>query len=182
MLQLKLNIVWLHSKFAFVLQGELDISEKNFQNMINKKCDALSYQFLAWDTVRQFNIPRIIFRDSTHEEEGEPLALPRESTWKRECGLLWRLLVRSAPRLAKTRPPCAPLENVIIGFKCQMARAAITQGSETMYEAGRVRGKSLLNNELTSRLTREFFVRGDFGDVEGVATRNHLHEAVASDF
>lgn len=46
---------------------------------------------------------------------------------------------RSTPRLAKTRPPCAPLENVIIGFKCQMARAAITQGSETMCEAGRVR-------------------------------------------
>lgn len=37
--------------------------------------------------------------------------------------------------------------------------------------------KSFLNNELTSRLTREFFVRGDFGNVEGVCDAMHLHEA-----
>jgi len=44
--------------------------------------------------------------------------------------------------------------------------------------------KSLLNNELTSRLTREFFVRGErrLRQCRGCRDVNHLHEAVASDF
>lgn len=83
-------------------------------------------------------------------------------------------MVHSTPRLAKARLPCAPLENVIIGFKCQIARAATTQGSKTMYEVGR---KSLLNNELTSRLTREFFVRGKWWlrQRRGWRDVNYLH-------
>lgn len=38
--------------------------------------------------------------------------------------------------LAMAGHPRAPLANAIIGFKCQMAKAAITRGSETMCEAG----------------------------------------------
>lgn len=66
----------------------------------------------------------------------EPLALVQKSTWQGGCGLLWRLQVRSALRLVEAMPPRAPLENAIIGFKCQIARTTITQGSETMCEVG----------------------------------------------
>jgi len=69
--------------------------------------------------------------------------------------LLWR------PGTAPVLPRChlARAGNAIIGFKCEMARAAITrEGSETIRGAAR---KSLLNNELTSRLTGEFFVRAE---------------------
>jgi len=70
--------------------------------------------------------------------------------------LLWR--PGSASRLAEM-PPRARGGNAIIGFKCEMARAAITrEGSETIRGVAR---KSLLNNELTSRLTGEFFVRAE---------------------
>jgi len=59
-----------------------------------------------------------------------------------------------------------------------MARAAITrEGSETI--RGVVARKSLLNNELTSRLTGEFFaMNGDFGNVGRVQA--HLHEAAVT--